>query len=229
MHEIAVRRAGLRFPGVCPACGAGAAVPIRIEKAFEYWEDEERRERLVVHSILFCEACADQHAGESRKASWVEWTRRLFSEPGMALGAIVVGGVGLAFLRDALEKLSLLVFALACFPLGISYWLWRQSWNRKPSAFLAPSTSVSSQVDFSDVASEAFEPEWIRFGARREDYAAAFRAANAERLWDPGGGEAVAARQKRAWREKRNRWLIWGLAAAVVLLAVLSSLFGWDS
>ncbi len=224
-----MRRKGLRFPPLCPSCGGAAAVSIRIENAFEYWEDEAKREKVLGFDVPFCEACARRHADELGKSSGVDFARRLFSEPGMALGALVVGGVGLAFLRDAVAKMSLTVFALACFPLGISYWLLRQSWMRRPGDFLPARTSVTARIDFGDIASEAFEPEWLRFRVERGDYALAFRSANAERLWDPGGGEAIAARQKRAWKERRNRWLLWAAGAAVIVLSLLSWLMGWDS
>lgn len=228
--KVAVRMAGLLFPSQCAACGAEGAVPIRIAKAFLRGDDDEgSREEVLQFEVKLCASCAIRHQSEKRERSLFDWLRQAFSDPGTALGASIVGGVGCLFLVEALKKASLAVLLFSLLPLLIAYYLFRVSWNKQASKFLPPPTTVSSCVDFSDFQHRQYEPVWLHFYFSSPSYAEAFRQLNASRLWDPGGGEAVAARQKRAWMEKRNRWLGWALGILLLGFGLLSWLLGWDS
>lgn len=227
--ELSVRIAGLEFPRVCPACGQGASTLISIRKAFVS-HDEDSPEDYVLHfDVYFCRDCAARHEREEWKPGPLDLIKRLFSDPGTAGGAIIVGVVGLLFLKESLLKVSPALLAFSLLPLGIAFWLLRRNWEQGAKKFLPPPTSVTSHIDFSDIAAEEYEPDWIRFRLLREDYASAFRKANEQRIWDPGGGEAMAARQKREWSAKRNQWFFWAFAAVVLALSILSWLMGWDS
>lgn len=227
--EVLVRLQGLAFPRICPACGNAASGPIRIRKAFTWSDEDEIHERLIEFDVWFCARCLKEHESSERKPTALDFLRRLFSAPGTALGALVVGGVGLAFLQEALMKMSLLVLSMAGFALGMSWWLFRQSWNERPGQHLPPPTPVTGKVDFGDIESQEFEAPWLRFRFARQDYADAFRGLNAERIWDPGGGEAMAARQQRAWQEKRRQWMFWAFAAMALCFAILAWWMDWDS
>lgn len=229
-HFVNVQVVGIQFPPQCPACGGEGAVTVPIVKAFPpRTEDEEEREGVVSFNISFCESCALRHAKEQRRPGIIDHLRRLCSNPGNALGATIVGVIGLFFIREALAKLSLALFVFSLLPIGIALWLLRLNWNLQPSKFLPPPTSVTASVDFGEYASKEFEPLWLQFSFQSDGYARAFRELNAARLWDPGGGVAMAARQKRAWKEKRNQWAYWIFAGFVLLLSLVSWLMGWDS
>lgn len=227
--DVAVKWEGIAFPRMCPACGGRGEVVIPRAKAFQRGDHEDGVHEVVVEfPVLYCRGCAEKDARERKTSGVWDALRRLCTDPGTVLGAVVVGVVGLLFLEDGLKKLSPLVVGFSLLPLGTAWFLLRQSWNKAPGRFLPPPTTVTASVDFSDSCAAEYEPEWLRFTFQHAGYAAAFRELNAGRLWDPGGGEAMAARQKRAWKAKRMRWILWAAGGALGVWMVLSWVMGWD-
>jgi hypothetical protein len=227
--EINVKLAGLAFPRLCPSCGQIGTVSVPRQKFVRAGGDEEEpTDRVFSHAPWFCASCAARHHRELRRPTPLEMFKRLFTNPGLAGGGIFVFIIGLFFLKDAFLKLSPLLAAVALFPLGIGASLLRQSWNLNAGRYLPPPTSVTESFDFSSDRSAEFEPPWASFSFARPEVAEAFRALNAGRLWSAASGEAMAARQKRAWADKKRKWLTRAAIAAVCLYALLAWLFNWN-
>ncbi len=225
---VLVKLGAVDFPRLCPSCGAAGDRRLRCEKCI-YFSDEESPEThtVLAYEPWFCAACAGRHELERWKPGPLDYAKRLFGGSGEALGGVIVLGVGLFFLREALEKLSLVLLAFSALPLGTGSWLLRNNWLRNAPCFVKGPTSVTGKVDFTGDQSAEFEPAWARFEFAHPAYAQAFREINRAHLWDPSSGEAVAARQRRAWAEKKRSWYLRIALAALVLFGLASWWFGW--
>ena len=228
-HEVSVKLAGLEFPRRCVnGHGAGEARAERA-KVFFYREDEgEDRHEVVSYEVWLCGSCAAAHERERWRPGVADYAKRLFAGGGEVLGGGIVGVVGLFFLKEAVVKLSPVLLVFSCWPLGTAWFLIVRNWKRQAHRFVGPATSVMEGIDFTDDQAAEFEPAWARFTFRDASYAEAFRETNRERIWNPGGAEAVVARQKRAWAERQRRWWWKVGVAALVLFGLAAWWFGWD-
>ena len=224
-----VKLGGLEFPRMCPACGGRGEVRLECAKSLRGVDsDDQEIWTVLTHRPWFCAACAAAHERERWRPGIGDYGRRLVAGGGEMLGAAVALGVGLLFLKDAVVKLSLVLLVFSALPLGVAWYLIRKNWQAQAYRCVAPPTAVTGAVDFTEDQAAEFEPAWVRFTFRNAAYAEAFREVNRKRIWNPGGGEAVAARQKRAWAERQRRWMYTAVGVAVVVFGIAAWWFGWD-
>jgi hypothetical protein len=146
----------------------------------------------------------------------------LFDESGRGIAGVVVLGIGIwvasRMLQRPPERLAEVLFA-AILPVAaclVGATLWLSAWSAARYLSVPEPTSVTGAMDFSDILAEKFEPAWRTFRFRNADYAERFREANADRLWNPAGAAAQAAKRKRVRSENR-----WGLAAGVAIVLLV--------
>jgi hypothetical protein len=222
-----------RFPDTCPACLAHADSWLLIERtqALEVSDGESHStDRSVVgHRVAFCRACVARHREESPPANpWTPLKRLLGGGEGIA-GAFIVG-IGLFFVLEALKDLSLLLLLFSLLPLTVGGLLMRQTWRANHHLSVTPETSVIDSVSWTALLSLDYEPAWRAFRFRHAAYAERFRAANAERLWNPRGAEALTAKRRRARREHWMKVLGPVVIGALVLwwlFEIVAPLLGW--
>lgn len=216
------------FPNVCAKCSAPAPRTLAVERVFTIFE-EGSDGNYWVHSIAayrvpFCEECVSRHRTESKPVpAWRRIRGALFDESGRGIAGVILLGIGIwvasTIVQRPPQRLAEILFAsilpvAACLVGGT---LWLSAWSAARYLAVPEPTSVTGTMDFSDILSESFEPAWRTFRFRNADYARLFREANADRVWNPTGAAAKAARKKRERSENR-----WGLVAgvAIVLLAL---------
>lgn len=225
----------ITLPPRCPACGAAAGVPLRVERVFA----RERRRRGIITdaargvttfhvatiNVPFCTACAARHMAE----------RAATESPPSPLRTTVVmyGVVALVALAAALvfgmfiwNELAggwrpTLTFAasIAAGCAVFAGWFAVQAANAWRASITLPPTSITAAFDFGDRQTHRFEPEWREYRLRHAGYARAFIQANAARLWDDEGPQAIrAARLRRIVGSLR----IVAAAALVVVFVLLA-------
>ena len=226
-ETVLVKLAGLEFPRRCPACGGAGEVRLARAKVFHDRDgDGDGSPSVETYTPWFCGDCAALHQRELWRPGPADYFKRFFAS-GEVLGALVAGVVGLFFFKEAVVKLSLILFFFSLWPLGVAWFLISRNWKRQAYRFAAPPTSITSSVDFSDDQSAEFEPAWASFEFRDAAYAAAFRELNRERVWSPASAEAVAARQKRAWANRKRQWLYGAILGVFILLAIAAWWMDW--
>lgn len=223
----------LTLPPICPACGAAASVPLRIERVFA----RERRRRGVISAaprgittyhcavltVPFCHACAARHMAERAAAadaprSYLRSTAFMYGVvAAMALaGALVFGSfVWNAYpggWRPALTFAASIAAGCAAF----AGWFAHQVVNTLRAGATPPPTSVTAAFDFGDNQAARFEPEWRVYRLRNVTYTRAFQQANAARIWDETG-----PRFARAARLRHFAGMLRIAAAAVLLVAFI--------
>ncbi|NWG22634.1 MAG: hypothetical protein HXY39_20195 [Chloroflexi bacterium] len=191
----------LTLPPICPACGAAASVPLRIERVFA----RERRRRGVISTaprgittyhcvaltVPFCHACAARHMAERAAAadtppSHLRSTAFMYG----VVAAVAMAGALLfgAFVwnaypggwRPALTFAASIAAGCAAF----AGWFAHQVINTLRAGATPPPTSITAVFDVSDNQAARFEPEWRVYRLRNATYARAFAQANAAWLWD---------------------------------------------
>ena len=220
---VTERKGPPAFAPICPNCSNPADRSILVQKVFERTIDDGDTTKVVrpvsEYRVPFCSACAQRHTDETKPITIDLYARRLLFSDGTVLGALIVCGIAVAFMMDALRtfRLGPLVFSLL--PWTVGGYLLRGVWNQNAYMTVRQPTSVSSAVNFSDDLSAAYEPPWRAFMFRNMHYAALFRQTNSDRLWDPGSEEARVAHQKRLRSDRRVKWVIGTVLATVGLYA----------
>jgi hypothetical protein len=196
------------FPQVCVNCCRPARARLLIEKVFSF-HIEDMEGGCWSHSVAgfrvpFCENCVHTHRAEVKPVTLWRRLLRVLST-GSGIGGFVIFGCGVFFAGAGLLDFnagSVLMFVLACVAWLAGGFLLRSAWNDQRRHAVAPQTSISSAVDFTELLSDAFEPAWRAFSFRNCEYARMFREANAHRLWDLRGSGARAARATRTRRAR---------------------------
>lgn len=220
----------LTLPPRCPSCGAAAHIVLRVERVFV----RERRRRGIINDTMrgvttfhvasinvpFCTACAARHMAE-RAATEISPSplRAIAATYGIiALAALVAALVFTLFIWNGIAGgwRPALTFAasIATGCVVFAGWFTVQAVNAWRAGLTPPPTSVTAMFDFGDRQSRRFEPEWREYRLGHVGYARAFVQANAARLWDDAGPQAIrAAHLRRAADSLR-------IAAAAVLIVV---------
>lgn len=223
---VRLDRGGVRFPAVCPNCGAAAGARIRMERAFLFHVDSgddtpnSTVQSIDVYDVPFCERCVGQHRGEVTAPSpWTPLKRVMSEADGFA--ALVVMGISLLFFKDALLRLKVVPMLLGCVPLGTGLWLVRKPWKNSRHMTLPKPTSVDSAVDFTPPLWLEFEPAWCAFEFRSEAYAELFRQANEGQLWSRQSREARGAAAQRKEKSFRTNLIVGAVVLAIVVWMLL--------
>ena len=201
------------FPRVCANCCRPARSRLLIQKVFSFCiEDMEGnywRHSVAGVRVPFCESCVSTHRAEVKPVSF-RWKLLRVLSTGAGIGGFVIVGCGVFFAAAGLLDLylgSVLMFVLAGAAWLAGASLLRSAWNEQRHLAVAPETSISSVIDFTELLSDAFEPAWRAFSFRNREYARMFREANSDRLWDFKGSVAQTAREKRNRRARSwKRW-----------------------
>jgi putative flippase GtrA len=191
------------FPQVCVNCCRPARSRLLVEKVFSF-HIEDMDGNYWSHSVggfrvPVCDDCMTTHRAEGKPVGLWRRLLRVLSG-GSGIGGFVIFGCGVFFAVAGLLELnagSVLMFIIACTAWLAGGFLLRSAWNDQRRHAVAPQTSISSAVDFTELLSDTFEPAWRAFSFRNREYARMFREANADRLWDFKGSAARAAREKR--------------------------------
>jgi hypothetical protein len=207
-----------RFPDLCPSCGGKANAPVLVQKVFHFASDDGEDAPTVQYlRPLFCAGCASRHHQEQRPVpSWTPLLR-LVKGGGTGIAGLIVFGIGLYFVSEAISSFSLLLAGFALLPLAVGWILFMVNWRDTRHLAVSEATSVSKSVDFTPSLEESYEPSWRAFFFQREDYAARFRELNGDRLWDPGGQEARKAAKRRA---RTGDLKIAAVVAGVILILI---------
>ena len=201
------------FPQVCVNCCRPARSRLLIEKVFSF-HIEDMEGGCWSHSVAgfrapFCENCMHTHRAEVKPVTLWRRLLRVLST-GAGIGAFVIVSCGVFFAVAGLRDLnmgSVLMFVLAGAAWLAGGSLLRSAWNEQRHLAVAPETSISSAIDFTELLSDAVEPAWRAFSFRNREYARMFREANSDRLWDFKGSVAQRAREKRNRRARSwKRW-----------------------
>jgi hypothetical protein len=226
----------IALPPRCPACGAAAGVPLRVERVFA----RERRRRGVVTdtargvttfhiasiNVPFCTACAARHMAERAATepppSPLRTTVAMYGV--VALVALAAALVFAVFIWNELAGgwRSTLTFA-AAIATGCTVfagWFAVQAMNAWRASATLPPTSITAAFDFGDRQMRRFEPEWREYRLRHAGYARAFIQANAARLWDDEGPQAIRAARLRRIADSLRIVAAAALVVAFVLLAL---------
>lgn len=225
----------ITLPPRCPACGAAAGVPLRVERIFV----RERRRRGIITdtargvttfhvvsiTVPFCTACAARHMAERAttevQPSPLRTTVAMYGVIALvALAAALVFGMFIwneiaGGWRPALTFAASIMAGCTVF----AGWFIVQAVNVWRASITLPPTSITAAFDFGDRQTRRFEPEWREYRLRNAGYAHAFTQANAARLWDDEGPQAMrAARLRRIAGALR----IVAAAALVVVFVLLA-------
>ncbi|MCS6938719.1 MAG: hypothetical protein NZM94_05570 [Roseiflexus sp.] len=226
----------LTLPPRCPACGAAAGVPLRVERVFA----RERRRRGIIAdtargvttfhvaaiNVPFCTACAARHMAERAATeappSPLRTTVAMYGVVALiALAAALVFGV---FIWNELAGgwRPTLTFAasIAAGCTVFAGWFFVQAVNVWRASITLPPTSITAAFDFGDRQTRRFEPEWREYRLRHAGYARAFIQANAARLWDDEGPQAIRAARLRRIADSLRIVAAAALVVVFVLLAL---------
>ncbi len=226
----------ITLPPRCPACGAAAGVPLRVERVFA----RERRRRGVVAdaargvttfhvatiNVPFCTACAARHMAERAATeplpSPLRTTVAMYGVVALiALAAALVFGVFIwnelpGGWRPTLTFAASIAAGCAVF----AGWFVVQAVNAWRASMTLPPTSITAAFDFGDRQARRFEPEWREYRLRHAGYARAFIQANAARLWDDNGPHARRAARLRRIADSLRIVAAAALVVVFVLLAL---------
>ena len=213
----------LRFPALCPSCGAAAQQELEIAKAFMRTGGTDRLRSFVIAraKVPFCPSCIGEHHRELDPPTSVERLlsvlRSELAWPGIglaALGAFFATQMSYKISSDPrgsfpLVALLIVLFSTACLCLIAA-------WNRGERFRLPAATHISSSFDFGDDQSNDFGTNSRLYSVRDTGFAEGFTQLNRET-----DIELLGAREEA--RTKRN--FIIGLL--LLALAVAGSvLFG---
>jgi len=211
------------FPKVCAKCCALARRTLAVERVFTSFEEGSDGNywyhSVAAYRVPFCEECVSRHRAERKPVpAWRRIRGALFDESGQGIAGVIVLGIGIwvasTIVQRPPQRLAEILFAsilpvAACLVGGT---LWLSAWSAARYLAVPEPTSVTGAMDFSDILSESFEPAWRTFRFRNADYARLFREANVDRVWNPTGAAAKAARRKR------QKWAnLWGWVGAILL------------
>jgi hypothetical protein len=213
---------GLRFPALCPSCGAAARQGLEIAKAFMRTggTDQLRRFEIARAHVPFCPSCIAEHR---RELDPLTVTERLLSMlrselawPGLGLAALgVFFATQMSHQIASDPKGSLPLVALLVVLFSTAGVCLKAAWNKGERFRLPAPTRITSSFDFGDDQSNDFGTYARLYSIRDARFAEAFAHLNrdtSDQLLGPGG------------KARTNRNFILGLLL-LALVVVLSALF----
>jgi len=225
-HRIRLRCApgGVRFPPLCPNCGAEAMQRLRCTKAFRRATDDDTPDSHVVSSmeVPYCDACIARHQAETKPPSVSTTLLSGFGAGGDMLGAVALG-IAAAFTSYlALTELFRARWSACALFAGISLvfgllarFQAKSAWRDTAHLRVAPQSSVTTAFDFGDCSAGPFETGRFLCTMRDAHFAAAFSELNRALEYLPNS--AVAKAEQRAGQRKLWIWVLVFLAVAVLL------------
>lgn len=217
---------GLRYPPLCPNCGATAADKLPITKVFMHnrgGSDDAGWDYRIAKAIpLFCRRCLDRHWAEAVPVTSLDRIRSVvFSE--LAIPGIGTAAFALFLLVDMRGKLmrdlsrewpllalivGLLLIAALCF---------RTAWTNNAHRRVPRQTLISKTFDFGDSDDSPFRTTVRTYAVRNAACAEAFGRLNANT-----SATLLGPVQRR--RESRRFWITAAVIAAIALCAYLLKL-----
>ena len=208
---------GLRYPEICPNCGAAAAVPLPITKVFQHNHTDDRgwRYRLARATPTFCQDCFARHNSEAMP---VTITDKLKS---VVLSELAIPGFGTAAFAFFLlyDKGPTVLLNLArnwpvlAFIAGLlltSLLCLRTAWTNNAHRRVPRQTATSRAFDFGDDDTSSFQTTGRTYAIRNGEHAASLAKMNAER-----SAGLLGPTQRR--RESRAFWITAAIIAALAL------------
>ncbi len=212
---------GLRYPPLCPCCGAAAADPLPIAKGFMYnrgdTDDAGWRYRIAQATPLFCRSCLDRHRSEAVPVTGMDRLKSvIFSElaiPGFGTAAFtlfLLHDKAATLLRDVPRQWPVLAFIGGL--LLVAAQCLRSAWANNAHRRMPMQTETSRAFDFGDNGDSPFETTARTYAIRNGEHAAALKRLNAER-----SAGLLGPTQRR--RESRASWVTAAVIAALALAA----------
>ncbi len=210
---------GLRYPEICPNCGAAAADPLMITKVFQYnhghADDAGWQYRLARAAPLFCRGCLAHHHSEAVPVTTIDKLKSVvFSElaiPGFGTAAFaffLLHDKGASFLRDLSRNWPVLAFIGGL--LLIAMLCLRAAWTDNAHRRVLRQTETSRAFDFGDDYTSPFQTTGRTYAIRNGEHAAFLAKMNAER-----SAGLLGPTQRR--RESRAFWITAAIVAALAL------------
>jgi hypothetical protein len=212
----------LRYPSLCPNCGAAASEPLTIGKVFR---DSGSSDTPVTHVVvearpLFCRPCADRHRAETIRPTASDILRTaLFSEAMIPAFCSLAAGLFLLHIASTIRgglTIVLVPVGMAIFFLLIAYSSWRGAWSGTRWKRVPAQTDTSRAFDFGHDESGLYQTVARTYAFRNRAYAEAFAAAN----------QALNERWLGPEQKARERRRFWIVAAIVIALVVIALLIG---
>jgi len=210
---------GLRYPEICPNCGAVAAAPLAITKVFQYnhghTDDAGWQYRLARAAPLFCRDCLGHHRCEAVPVTLIDKLRSVvFSElaiPGFGTAAFaffLLHDNGASLLRDLPRNWPVLAFIGGL--LLIAVLCLDTAWANNAHRRVPRQTETSRAFDFGDDYTSPFQTTGRTYAIRNGEHAASLAKLNAER-----SAGLLGPTQRR--RESRAFWITAAIVAALAL------------
>jgi hypothetical protein len=222
-HRVAI--AGpiddLKYPALCPHCGAAADKRLSIEKVFRetYSDDTPSGVKIARATPLFCSTCISDHRAEEQPPTLGERLKSLFLTE-QALAGYSMSATGLLLGSQMLKHTQALATKVGIALLGLSalfllgaYSCFRRGWDTNRYRRIPPQTNVTRSFDFGDDDSSPFKTVKRTYALSDAAYAEAFTHMNSDL-------DAKWLGPERRRREKLHLWI------AVVICAV-AALAGW--
>ena len=209
----------LRYPGICPNCGAPADTPLAITKVFQYNhgnnDDAGWKYRLAQAAPLFCPECIARHQAEALPVTAADKLKSaLLTElalPGLGTAAFAIfllQDKGARYFGDLQRHWPVLAFIGGLLFIAVLC-LW-MAWTGNAHRRVPRQTETSRAFDFGDDDTSSFQTTGRTYAIRDGNHAAALGRLNAER----SAGLLGPAQRKR---ERRTFWMT---AAIIAALAV---------
>ena len=210
---------GLRYPEICPNCGAAATVPLPITKVFQYnhghTDDSGWQYRLARAVPVFCLTCFARHNSEAMPVTIMDKLKSVvLSElaiPGFGTAAFaffLLYDKGPTFLSNLWRNWPVLAFIGGL--LLISSLCLRMAWTNTAYRRVPRQTATSQAFDFGDDYTSPFQTTGRTYAIRNGEHAASLAKMNAGRSVG-----LLGPTQRR--RESRTFWITAAIIAALAL------------
>lgn len=224
-HRVAI--AGpideLKYPALCPHCGAAAGERLPIEKVFRetYSDDTPSGVKIARATPLFCESCIKRHRAEEQPATLGERLKSLLLTE-QALAGYSMSATGLLLGSQILKHTQALATKVGFALLGLSalfllgaYSCFRRGWNTNRYRRIPPQTGITRSFDFGDDDSSTFKTVKRTYAVSDTAYAEAFARMNADL-------DAELLGPERRRREKIHLWIAFVICASAAVAGWLT-------
>ncbi len=211
----------LRYPPLCPHCGAAAADPLPIAKVFMYnhghTADAGWRYRIAQATPLFCRSCLARHRSEAVPVTGMDRLKSVvFSElaiPGFGTATFalfLLHDKAASLLRDVPRQWPVLAFIAVLLLVAVQ--CLRSAWADNAHRRVPRQTETSRAFDFGDNGDSPFGTTARTYAIRNGEHAAALERLNAGR-----SAGLLGPAQRR--RESLAFWVTAAIIAALALAA----------